>query len=58
MVTRRHLAVIRVAIQYFREELGPHGAAAFQPYRDGPVSEAATPSGMRRPGGVFLRAHT
>ena len=31
MLTRRQWAVIRAALQYFAEELGPHEAAAFRP---------------------------
>lgn len=32
MLTRRQLAVARAALQYFSEEVGPHGAVALQPY--------------------------
>ena len=32
MLTATHLAVLRAALQYFREELGPHGPDAWQPY--------------------------
>ncbi len=32
MLTSSHLTVLRAALQYFREELGPHGPEAWQPY--------------------------
>jgi hypothetical protein len=42
VLTRRHLAVIRAALGYFAEELGPHGADAFGPYLDEPLTEGLT----------------
>ena len=34
MLTKQHLAVLRGALQYFDEELVPHGVAALRPYFD------------------------
>lgn len=34
MLTTRHLAVLRAALQYFDEELLPHGTGAMRPYFD------------------------
>ncbi len=34
MLTQRHLALIRAALQYFDEELVPHGMLAWRPYLD------------------------
>ena len=36
MLTQSHLAVLRAALQYFEEELGPHGIDAMRPYFDEP----------------------
>ncbi len=44
MLTRRHLAVLRAALQYFDEELMPHGIGAMRPYFDEPLNvELKTP---------------
>ena len=32
MLTQTHLAVLRAALQFFDEELGPHGINAMRPY--------------------------
>ena len=32
MLTQRHLTIIRAALQFFSEELGPHGPEAFEDY--------------------------
>jgi len=37
LLTKRHLAVLRAALQYFDEELIPHGMEAMQPYFDQPL---------------------
>ena len=34
MLTKQHLAVLRAALQYFDEELGPRGVEALRPYFD------------------------
>ena len=36
MLTQTHLAVLRAALQFFDEELGPHGINAMRPYFDEP----------------------
>jgi hypothetical protein len=36
LLERRQLAVLRAALQFFDEELGPHGVNAMQPYFDEP----------------------
>lgn len=38
MLTPRHLAVLRAALQYFDEELMPHGNGAMRPYFDVPLN--------------------
>ncbi len=44
MLTRKHLAVLRAALQYFDEELMPHGMGAMRPYFDEPLNvELKTP---------------
>jgi hypothetical protein len=44
LLTRRHLAVLRAALQYFDEELMPHGIGAMRPYFDEPLNvELKTP---------------
>ena len=44
MLTRTHLAVLRAALQYFDEELMPHGIGAMRPYFDEPLNvELTTP---------------
>lgn len=43
MLTKRHLAVLRAALQFFDEELTPHGSAAVQPYFDEPLSPVLKP---------------
>ena len=39
MLTRHDLAVLRAAVTYFEEELGPHGVESMRPYLAGPVPE-------------------
>ena len=36
MLTQSHLAVLRAALQFFDEELGPYGINAMRPYFDEP----------------------
>ncbi len=36
MLTPNHLATIRAALQYWEDEICPHGADAMQPYFDNP----------------------
>lgn len=43
MLTRRHLAVIRAALQFFDEEFMPHGARAMRPYFDEPLRGTLKP---------------
>lgn len=37
-MTKCHLALIRAALQYFDEEMGPHGIRVMQPYFDEPLA--------------------
>ena len=39
MLTSHDLAVLRAAVTYFEEELGPHGIEAMRPYFADPVPE-------------------
>ena len=39
MLTPHDLAVLRAAVTYFEEELGPHGVKAMRPYFADPVPE-------------------
>lgn len=39
MLTTHDLAVLRAAVTYFEEELGPHGVEAMRPYFADPVPE-------------------
>jgi hypothetical protein len=34
MLTKSHLAVLRAALQYFEDEMGPHGMDVMRPYFD------------------------
>lgn len=43
MLTRRHLAVLRAALQFFDEEFMPHGARAMRPYFDKPLRGTLKP---------------
>lgn len=38
MLTKNHLVLIRAALQFFDEEMGPHGVRVMQPYFDEPLS--------------------
>lgn len=48
MLTEQYLALIRAALQYFAEELVPHGREAMQPYWDEPLLEDVTIEGVQR----------
>lgn len=48
MLSRTHLAVLRAALQYFNEELGPHGLEAMQPYLDEAVEGDITAADIRQ----------
>ncbi|WP_437191540.1 hypothetical protein [Planctomicrobium sp. SH527] len=39
MLTTRHLAIIRAALQFFDEEISPHGAGGAFPYFEEPLEE-------------------
>ena len=39
MLTSHDLAVLRAAVAYFEEELGPHGVESMRPYFADPVPE-------------------
>lgn len=47
MLTRKHLAVLRAALQYFDEELMPHGIGAMRPYFDEPPNVELMTSEIR-----------
>lgn len=38
MLTKRHLALVRAALQYFDEEMSPHGLRVMRPYFDEPLA--------------------
>ena len=42
MLTQTHLAVLRAALQFFDEELGPHGVNAMRPYFQEGLDEAVS----------------
>lgn len=39
MITKRHLAVLRAALQYFDEEMSPHGQHVMRHYFDEPMGD-------------------
>lgn len=47
MLTRKHLAVLRAAMQYFDEELVPHGMDAMRPYLNETLEGEITPVDIR-----------
>lgn len=47
MLTRSHLAVLRAALQFFDEELMPHGVGVMRPYFDEPLNAKPTTSEIR-----------
>lgn len=48
MLTPKQLTVLRAALQYFQEELVPHGLEALQPYLDGPIEGDITAADVRQ----------
>jgi cytochrome c biogenesis protein ResB len=42
VLTQRHLALIRAALQFFDDELVPHGLDGIRPYLDSALDENAT----------------
>lgn len=48
MLTQRHLAIIRAALQFFDEELVPSGMQTIRHYLDVPLNEAVTHDEVRR----------
>ncbi len=48
MISPRHLAVLRAALQYFDEELGSHGMDAMRPYFEGPLAREVTSPDIQR----------
>ena len=48
MLTQSHLAVLRAALQFFDEELGPHGINAMRPYFDVPLDEEISRSDLAK----------
>ena len=47
MLTKRHLAVLRAALQFFDEELVPHGLRTMRPYFDEPLHRKLKPFEVR-----------
>lgn len=47
MLTQRHLALIRAALQFFDEELVPHGTKATRPYLDVAFKRKVTAAEMQ-----------
>lgn len=48
MLTKTHLALIRAALQYFDEEMSPHGARVMRPYFDEPLAAEFTEGEIRQ----------
>lgn len=48
MLTPKHLTVLRAALQYFQDELVPHGLDALRPYLDGPIDGGITAADVRQ----------
>ena len=48
MLTSQDLAVLRAAVTYFAEELGPHGAESMRPYFVEPIPEEWSPRDLTR----------
>lgn len=47
LLTKKHLAVLRAALQFFDEELMPHGIRAMRPYFDEPLHGPLKPLKLR-----------
>lgn len=48
MLTKSHLALIRAALQYFDEEMSPHGIRVMRPYFDEPLAAEFAEGEIRR----------
>ena len=48
MLTPHDLAVLRAAVTYFEEELGPHGFESMRPYFVEPIPEEWSPRELTR----------
>jgi len=48
MLMRRDIAVIRAALQYFQDELCPHGPEVYRPYFDEPMDKPVKGEDVRR----------
>ena len=48
MLTSHDLAVLRAAVTYFEEELGPHGVEAMRPYFVEPIPETCSTRDLTR----------
>jgi len=48
VLTPKHLTVLRAALQYFQDELVPHGLDALRPYLDGPIDGGITAADVRQ----------
>ncbi|MDB5335837.1 MAG: hypothetical protein JWN70_1456 [Planctomycetaceae bacterium] len=54
MLTKRHLAVLRAALQFFDEEMIPHGQDAMQYYFNAPPAEELKPGEVRELRDILL----
>ncbi len=48
MLTPKQLTVLRAALQYFQDELVPHGLDALRPYLDEPIEGDITAADVRQ----------
>jgi hypothetical protein len=48
VLTTKHLTVLRAALQYFQDELVPHGLDALRPYLDRPIDGGITSADVRQ----------
>ncbi|WLD15112.1 hypothetical protein [Planctellipticum variicoloris] len=48
MLTKRHLALLRAALQFLNEELVPHGGDAVRPYLDVALDQPVTSEEVRQ----------
>lgn len=48
MLTQRHLALIRAALQFFDDEMVPHGRKAIRPYLDAPLGDNVTSAEIQK----------
>ena len=56
MLTKRHLAIIRAALQFFDEEMSPHGSDVARPYFKEPLEEELESGEVRRLRGLLETA--